>query len=149
MIAKKTGNYTYERNWRHKFLSSDPLSGIQRAACSENLTALDVSVSNSGIRSKFIMSSVARGWESKSVEAQQEEANEKTQPARPRLTEQEAARVREVESLRLARLNVTRQLAASSNPQHRKLMEAALAELEAKLRRLGQRCENPPATTDV
>jgi len=79
---------------------------------------------------------VARGWESKSVEAQQAEAEEKATPALPPLSAEEAARRRQTETLRLARLRVLQQLKASSNPRHRKLLEDALADLDQKLSRL-------------
>jgi len=77
---------------------------------------------------------MARGWESKSVEAQQAEASEKTAESRPRLSTQEAARWRTKESLRLARQRVLEQLEASTNPRHRELLKDALADLEQKLK---------------
>ena len=79
---------------------------------------------------------VARGWESKSVEAQQAEAGEKSQTPRTRLTPKEAATVREKENLRLARQRVLQQIEASSDPRHKKLMQEALADLDEKLNRL-------------
>ncbi len=76
---------------------------------------------------------MARGWESKSVEAQQEEASEKS-PKRPApLSAEEAARWREKESLRLSRQRVLQQLEATQNPRHRKLLEDTLTDLEQKL----------------
>jgi predicted component of type VI protein secretion system len=77
---------------------------------------------------------MARGWESKSVEAQQAEANEKPAQRRPPMSAQEAARWREKENLRLARQTVLQQLQASQNPRHRKLLEDSLAELDEKLK---------------
>jgi hypothetical protein len=76
---------------------------------------------------------VARGWESKAVEAQQAEAGEKTSRSRKKMTAAEAAAFREKESLQLSRQRVLQQLAASSNPRHRQLLEQALADLEKKL----------------
>ncbi len=78
---------------------------------------------------------VARGWESKSVEAQQAEASDKSARRRPAMSADEAARWREQENLRLARQRVLQQLDGSHNPRHRKLLEAALADLEEKLKR--------------
>jgi hypothetical protein len=78
---------------------------------------------------------MARGWESKSVEAQQAEASDKPAKPRPPMSADEAARWREKESLRLARQRVLQQLEASQNPRHRKLLEDALADLEEKLRK--------------
>jgi len=76
---------------------------------------------------------VARGWESKSVEAQQAEAGEKTVRHRMPLTAEEAARQRARGTLHLARRQVQQQLETSTNPRHRKLLQDALAELEKKL----------------
>jgi hypothetical protein len=76
---------------------------------------------------------VARGWESKSVEAQQAEASDKSANARPRMSAEEAARWREKENLRLSRQRVLQELAASQNPRHRKLLEDSLADLDEKL----------------
>ncbi len=81
---------------------------------------------------------VARGWESKSVEAQQAEAAEKSSQPRPRMSTHEAAVFRESENLRLARQQVLQQLQTSRNPRHRKLMEDALADLDEKLGRLAK-----------
>jgi hypothetical protein len=78
---------------------------------------------------------VARGWESKSVEAQQAEAVEKSVPPRPPMTAEQAARCRERENLRLARQRVLQQIEASSNPRHRKLLADTLADLDQKLSR--------------
>ena len=78
---------------------------------------------------------MARGWESKSVEAQQAEAIEKPVRPRPPMSAEEAARWREKESLRLSRQRVLQQLEASQNARHRKLLEGALADLDAKLKK--------------
>jgi len=82
---------------------------------------------------------MARGWESKSVEAQQSEALEKSNESKRRLTAEEAARVREKESLRLARQRLVQQIKSTQNPRHRKLLEDSLAELEKKLDEVGKR----------
>jgi len=76
---------------------------------------------------------MARGWESKSVEAQQAEAREKSANPRPPMSLEEAARSREKENLRLARQRVLQQLEASTNPRHRKLLQDSLADLNEKL----------------
>jgi hypothetical protein len=75
---------------------------------------------------------MARGWESKSVEAQQAEAQE-PESTRSRMSGEEAARWREKECLRLSRQRVLQQLALSSNPRHRQVLERALADLDQKL----------------
>jgi hypothetical protein len=76
---------------------------------------------------------VARGWESKSVEAQQAEALEQPSQHRPPMSQEEAARWREQESLRLSRQRVLQQLEASSNARHRKILQDSLAALDEKL----------------
>ena len=76
---------------------------------------------------------MARGWESKSIEAQQAEASEKPSTARERLSPEEAANRRKREVLRLSRQRIAHQLATVQNPQHRKMLEEALAELDRKL----------------
>jgi hypothetical protein len=80
------------------------------------------------------MEVMARGWESKSVEAQQAEASDKPAKPRPKMSVEEAARWREKESLRLSRQSVLQQLEVSGNPRHRKLLEDTLADLDAKLK---------------
>lgn len=81
---------------------------------------------------------MARGWESKSVEAQQAEANEKNQKPRAKLTPEAAAHVRERENLRLARQRLLQQLESSQSTRHRELLNNALADLDQKLKRLGE-----------
>lgn len=79
---------------------------------------------------------MARGWESKSVEAQQAEAAEQSGKPHRKLSEPEAAILRQGETLRLSRQRVLKQLETSSNPRHRKLLQDSLADLENKLSRL-------------
>lgn len=88
---------------------------------------------NLGSRVPHYTHGMARGWESKSVEAQQTEALEKSSSVRRRLSPEEAAREREHETLRLARQRLLEQLKSSQNPRHRRLLEDALAELDKKL----------------
>ncbi len=79
---------------------------------------------------------MARGWESKAVEAQQAEASEKGSVPHRHLSAADAARLRAVEGLRLSRQRILQQLAASQDPRHRKMLEGALADLEQKIRGL-------------
>jgi len=79
---------------------------------------------------------MARGWESKSVEAQQEEAVAKPASEKPRLTPEDAVRFREKERLRLSRQSVREQLDRSRDPRHRGLLEQALSDLESRIREL-------------
>jgi hypothetical protein len=76
---------------------------------------------------------MARGWESKSVEAQQEEAAARPASAKPRLTLEEAALLRQQNSLRLALKNIVERLDRSQNSRHRQMLERAKADLERKI----------------
>jgi len=76
---------------------------------------------------------MARGWESKSVEAQQAEATDKSSKPRPRLTPEAAARSREREILRLSRQRVLQQLEQAQNARLRKMLQETLADLDLKL----------------
>jgi len=79
---------------------------------------------------------MARGWESKSVEAQQAESSDKSSILRSKLTAEAAILVRRREGLRLARQRVLQQLETSQNPRHRKLLQDELLDLDQKLNRL-------------
>jgi hypothetical protein len=80
---------------------------------------------------------VARGWESKSVEEQQAEATSpKTKAARP-LTHEERVRDRERQGLLLSRAHLLQQLEAAHHPRRQQMLQAAIADLDAKLTRLG------------
>jgi hypothetical protein len=81
------------------------------------------------------MEAMARGWESKSVEAQQDEAGREASKSRTKLSPEEAARSRERENLRLSRQRVVQQIESSQNPRHRKILQDALAELDRSLSR--------------
>jgi len=82
------------------------------------------------------MTGMARGWESKSVEAQQADAATKSDKPSVKLSPETAARLRNTETLRLSRQSVLAQLRAAQNPRHRQLLEDELAELDQKLSRL-------------
>lgn len=70
------------------------------------------------------------------MEAQQAEASEKAGTPRPRMNAEEAAAQREEENLRLARQRVLQQLQTASNERRRPSLQAALAELDEKLKQL-------------
>jgi hypothetical protein len=80
---------------------------------------------------------MARGWESKSIEAQQEEAAEKDSSSKPHRTPGETARLREKESLRLSLRNITEQLTRTRNERRRAVLEQARTDLELRLDKLG------------
>jgi hypothetical protein len=75
---------------------------------------------------------MARGWESKSVEAQQEEALNKPS-GKPLLTAEEAVRARELTNLHLSLKRVLEQLAVSEHPRHRTTLELAKNHLEREI----------------
>jgi len=76
---------------------------------------------------------VARGWESKSVEQQQDEAASKKERHELLTPEQIADRQRR-EGLELSRQRILQQLQVACNPRHRQMLQRALAELEERLR---------------
>ena len=79
---------------------------------------------------------MARGWESKSVEAQQEEA---TRAARGPARSPEALVLQERRrALELARTRARNDLARASAPAHRQMLETAIAELDRQLAELEQ-----------
>jgi hypothetical protein len=79
---------------------------------------------------------MSRGWESKSVEEQQAEATRPKDGGKLRLTPEQAARKREKDSLLLSRKGVLQQIQSTRNSRHKQMLEAALADLDAKLARL-------------
>jgi hypothetical protein len=80
---------------------------------------------------------MARGWESKSVEQQQEEAKSSKKPGRA-LTPEQIAQEQRRRGLELSRRRILDQLERVSNPQHRQMLETALADLDAQLGRARQ-----------
>jgi hypothetical protein len=80
---------------------------------------------------------VARGWESKSVEAQIESANLRRGEAKPRLTPEQLDAQRKRESLMLHRTRVLSDLTRCSEERYRKTLADGLAYLEQQLADLG------------
>ena len=79
---------------------------------------------------------MARGWESKSIEQQQEEAtstHSSTQSRAKPLTPEQISEQNKRRGLELSRKRILQQLALASSPQHQAMLQAALAELDAKL----------------
>jgi len=79
---------------------------------------------------------VARGWESKSVEQQQDEASSKKEHGEVLTPEQIVERQRR-QGLELSRQRILQQLQAACNPRHRQMLETALAELDKQLKSAG------------
>jgi hypothetical protein len=77
---------------------------------------------------------MARGWESKSVEQQQEEFASTKDNGKTLSSEQIAAE-RERQGVELSRQHILQQLQVACNPRHRQMLETALAELDRKLGR--------------
>jgi hypothetical protein len=78
---------------------------------------------------------MARGFESKNVEFQQEEAQRAKTP-RPPLSDAERARNAQRTTLELARAHATDDLSRATAPAHRKMLEQAIAALDAQLSNL-------------
>ena len=76
---------------------------------------------------------MARGWESKNVEAQQDERDRK-EPERAEVTPEEAARLARRRTLELTRVRALGDLAAAKTPRHREMLEAAVRALDEQLR---------------
>lgn len=77
---------------------------------------------------------MARGWESKSVESQMEDAKG-TQPdgAQRPLTDAERHKKRERENMRLARARILQQLEAATNDRYKELLRQELTALEKRI----------------
>lgn len=78
---------------------------------------------------------MARGFESKMVEFQQEEAA-RGRSAAPALTADEKARRTRREGLELARARAAAELARATAPAHRQMLEQALAALGKEIGRV-------------
>ena len=81
---------------------------------------------------------MAKGWESKSVESQIEEAKSQKTTTSP--AQRDAERLRkqsERNDLQLSRIRVLRELEAAKNLRHRESLTAALKFLDEKIAKLG------------
>ena len=78
---------------------------------------------------------MARGWESKSVELQQDDARS-TGELKPRLTSEQKEIESRKEGLKLSRSRMLEQLHSTENPRYRQILEQALAELDKQITRL-------------
>jgi hypothetical protein len=82
---------------------------------------------------------MARGWESKSVEAQMETANDgAASGSKPPLTDVEKKARHERDSLKLSRAYIVHQIEASTNERYTASLRQALSEIDAKLVELGK-----------
>ena len=78
---------------------------------------------------------MARGWESKSVEAQQEEASRAELRRRASTPEQLALEDR-CRTLELQRKKAEDDLSRATAPAHRRMLEQAMASLDAEIAKL-------------
>jgi hypothetical protein len=78
---------------------------------------------------------MARGWESKSVEAQQEARDPRGN--QPRETQEELEQRRKRESLEVSRRRIAAELKKSRSDVHRTALQNALQHLDGELKKLG------------
>ena len=98
-----------------------------------------ISCRRSTMRSKLVaVVEMARGWESKSVEAQIDSARTASpEDGKRQVTPEAAALIRKRETLLLARAHLQQQIQASQHPRHRTMLETALGDLEKQIAGLG------------
>jgi hypothetical protein len=80
---------------------------------------------------------MARGWESKSVESQQESAAAARRAPANQAGSQLLARQQARTDLELSRTRVLRELESAVHPRHREQLEVALRYLDEKIAELG------------
>lgn len=78
---------------------------------------------------------MARGWESKSVEAQQEEASRKHH-SRPALSEDDRQREAKRRTLELARARAVADLDRATAAPHKRLLEQTIAAIDEQIKGL-------------
>lgn len=82
---------------------------------------------------------MARGWESKAVEEQVQEAQTNTKnQGKPQLTPSQLETRRRRQVLLLSRARVERELESNSNPRYQDQLKRALADLDAQLSALAE-----------
>jgi hypothetical protein len=80
---------------------------------------------------------MARGWESKDVEAQVESTeNRKWSSGHEPKSPEEQNRDQSLKDLQLSRVRIVNDLASATNPNHKKSLEGALAHLDKKIAEL-------------
>jgi hypothetical protein len=78
---------------------------------------------------------MARGWESKSVEAQQDEAS-RERVKKPQLTAEQRAVAERRATLELTRARAADDLTRATAAHHRKMLEQAIATIDEQLAQL-------------
>ena len=85
---------------------------------------------------------VARGWESKAVEEQIEEGENRAFDERARVSTNEMrARLQKLESLRLSRSRILQQLEKATHPSHRQVLENGLKAIERDIDQVSKELE--------
>lgn len=77
---------------------------------------------------------MARGWESKSIEAQQDEASRRSEGTVRAASSQERARQQQRRTLELARARAVADLERATTEAHRAMLLRAIADLDERLR---------------
>jgi hypothetical protein len=78
---------------------------------------------------------MARGWESKSIESQQEEAA-RDRVRKPSLTPEQVGQAERRRTLELARARMADDLSRAKSPHHQSMIERSLAAIDDELARL-------------
>jgi hypothetical protein len=78
---------------------------------------------------------MARGWESKAVESQQDDAD-RERHLKPALTEDERARLQQRRTLELALAQTQAELGAACRAAHRDMLQERLAAIRSQLEAL-------------
>ena len=78
---------------------------------------------------------MARGWESKAVESQQDDADRERQLA-PALSDEEKARLQQRRTLELALAQTQAELGAACRAAHRDMLQQRLAAIRSQLEAL-------------
>jgi hypothetical protein len=79
---------------------------------------------------------MARGWESKSIEVQQDEASRRSAGGGRPATSQERARQQQRRTLELARARAAADLERATTDAHRAMLNRAIADLDDRLGRI-------------
>jgi hypothetical protein len=92
-------------------------------------------MASAGLQKFAYARKMARGWESKAVEAQQEEALRERKRTPP-ISDAERTRQERRRTLELARASAAEDLARATAAPHRRMLEGALQALDEQLRAL-------------
>jgi hypothetical protein len=80
---------------------------------------------------------MARGWESKSVEAQVESALDRKRQRKPQLTPQQIEHETKRDGFLLQRTRILQQIEQCTDPRYRATLKKGLSYLETQLKALG------------